>query len=37
MQEQEYADWIVRDTAEHLMQALAVYGIALGSYWIFVG
>jgi hypothetical protein len=37
MTDLEYAKFIVEDTCLHLLQALAVYGVALAAYWIFVG
>jgi hypothetical protein len=37
MQEQEFANWMVRDTALTLTKALAVYVVFLGAYWAFIG
>jgi hypothetical protein len=34
--DQEYAEFVVRDTALHLLQAMVIYGVALTAYWIFV-
>jgi hypothetical protein len=37
MNEVEYAGWIVKDTAKHIIEALAIYAVALGGYWALVG
>jgi hypothetical protein len=36
-QDQEYALWMIKDTASELGQAVAIYAAALGAYWYFVG
>jgi hypothetical protein len=33
----EYAKWIWEDTATEMLKAVAIYALALGAYWIFVG
>jgi hypothetical protein len=37
MDEIEYAKWVLEDTATELLKATAIYAMALGAYWIFVG
>jgi hypothetical protein len=37
MEEIEYAKFVLEDTATEMLKALAIYAVALGSYWIFVG
>jgi hypothetical protein len=33
----EYAHWVWADTARQLLPAVAIYVVALGAYWIFIG
>jgi hypothetical protein len=35
--DQEYLEFVVKDTLPMLAQALAVYLGALAAYWIFIG
>lgn len=37
MEELEYTKWIVTDTSQMVLQALAIYGVALIAYWTLVG
>jgi hypothetical protein len=37
MNDVEYAKFILEDTCMHLLQAVGIYAVALGAYWIFVG
>ena len=37
MTEVEYAGFIVKDTAKYVAQAVAIYGVLLGAYWVLVG
>ena len=36
MAEVEYAKWVLADTAWYMAQAVAIYGLALGGYWLAV-
>jgi hypothetical protein len=37
MTEQEYREFVAEDTMKSVGQAVLIYAVALGSYWIFVG
>ena len=37
MDELEYYQWIVEDTAATLLKAVAVYALALTAFWLFIG
>jgi hypothetical protein len=37
MTEDQYAAWMVKDTAVSVLQAVGIYAAALGAYWIFIG
>ena len=37
MEDVEFAKWVLADTAEHVVHALAIYAAALGGYWALVG
>ena len=32
----EWANWIVKDTAQHLAQAAAIYAVAISAWWTLV-
>jgi hypothetical protein len=36
-QDKEYAEFVAGETLEQLGLALAIYAVALGAYWIFIG
>ena len=33
----EYSQWMWVETGTMILQALAIYGVLLGAYWVFVG
>lgn len=37
MTEQEYAEFLVKDTLAYAAHAAVIYGVALASFWLFVG
>ncbi len=37
MNDEEYAQWVVSDTAEQVVPALIIYAVALTAYWVFIG
>jgi hypothetical protein len=37
MEDIEYAKFIVEDTVKAMLQAVGIYAVILGAYWIFVG
>lgn len=37
MNDQEFAVWMWRDTAIMTLQALGIYGVLLGAYWLTIG
>jgi hypothetical protein len=37
MTEIEYAKFIVEDTMKYLVQAVGIYAVALGAYWLTIG
>jgi hypothetical protein len=36
MAEVEYAKWVLADTGRYMIQAVVIYGVALGAYWMMV-
>ena len=37
MNDVEFAKFIVEDTMRYVVQAVAIYGVLLGVYWLFIG
>ena len=37
MNDKEYAEWVVADTMQQVVQAVTIYGVALTAYWVFIG
>jgi hypothetical protein len=37
MNDIEYAKFVLEDTATEMIKAVAIYAVALGSYWTLVG
>jgi hypothetical protein len=37
MEDQDYAEFIAKDTLGQVSLAVLIYAVALGLYWIFVG
>jgi hypothetical protein len=33
----EYSQWMWADTVRSVVQALAIYGLLVGAYWLLVG
>jgi hypothetical protein len=33
----EYSQWMWSETGKLVLQAVAIYAVVLGAYWIFVG
>jgi hypothetical protein len=33
----EYSQWMWADTMRSVVQAVAIYGVLLGAYWVFIG
>jgi hypothetical protein len=36
MEEVKYIKWILADTGRYMAQAVLIYSVALGSYWLLV-
>lgn len=36
MNDQEYTQWIIKDTAQQVMPAVIMYALALTAYWTLV-
>ena len=37
MNQEEFQEWVIKDTVKSLIQALLIYAVALTAYWQFVG
>jgi hypothetical protein len=36
MDQDQYGMWMLKETAEMAVQAVAIYAVALGAYWMLV-
>jgi hypothetical protein len=37
MNDQEYAQWVLKDFYNQMIQAVAIYAVPISAYWILVG
>jgi hypothetical protein len=37
MDDKEYSEFVMTDTLKSVAQAVGIYVVALGAYWIFIG
>lgn len=37
MNDKEYAEWVVADTMQQVVQAVTIYAVILTAYWVFIG